>query len=128
MPFSLLALLLNPSLWEQVIKVATEVTALVNHPSVVGISQAVADTAAAVATAAPEGSVSEVAVALEGAGSAVASTYSSGQPNNVIGSVVAGITSGLSSLANHLSSTATQVAAVPVPPSGATAQASTPSA
>lgn len=114
---SLLLMLLNPSLWAQVLKVANEVTTLINHPSVVGVAQAISDSATAVAEVAPAGAVADVATAVSGAGAAVAGTYSTGKPTNVIESVVAGITNGLNSLATHLSTTSTPVAAVPVPPS-----------
>jgi len=120
MNFSILALLLNPSLWEQVIKVANEVTTLINHPSVTGIAQAVSDTAGAVETVAPTGgAIASVATAVEGAGSAVAQTYSTGQPSNVIDSVVSGVVNGLSSLANGLSKSSSSVTPVPVAPSPA---------
>ena len=94
MPTILLSLL-NPSLWLQLIKVANEISTLVNHPTVVGIAQAVSDAAGAAESVTPAGNtvLSAVISGAEAGGAAVASTYSSGQPSNVAASVVAGVAS-----------------------------------
>ena len=90
---TILLSLLNPSLWAQLIRVANEVSSLVNHPTVVGIAQAVSDTARAAAAVAPSGNTVLTAVisGAEAGGAAVAATYSDGQPSNVAASVVAGV-------------------------------------
>ena len=84
---ALLMSLLNPSLWAQLIKVAEEISTLVNHPTVVGVAQAVSDAASAASTVVPAGAGTEITAAVQAAGQAVANAYTTGQPQNVISTV-----------------------------------------
>jgi hypothetical protein len=93
MPVWLLGLL-NPDLWKQVVNVGVQIHNLVAHPTVQGIAQVVASAGAAVEEAAPPGIADTIGSVVHAVGDAVAKSYTSGQPENVVETTVAAVAAG----------------------------------